>query len=115
VPEWPKGHASKACDVQASVGSNPTSSAKNIVVTAPASAPFRIRTRIRTAPFRIRTRTVPHPQRTRIRTRIRTVLGRKTVVLRSETYLRRKNYREGGRWGGGMISSRVQRWALPSQ
>ena len=102
MPEWPKGHASKACDVQASVGSNPTSSAKNIVVTAPASAPFRIRTRIRTAPFRIRTR-------------IRTVLGRKTVVLRSETYLRRKNYREGGRWGGGMISSRVQRWALPSQ
>jgi hypothetical protein len=87
VPEWPKGHASKACDVQASVGSNPTSSAKNIVVTAPASAPFRIRT----------------------------VLGRKTVVLRSETYLRRKNYREGGRWGGGMISSRVQRRALPSQ
>ena len=69
----------------------------------------------RSAPFRIRTRTVPHPQRTRIRTRIRTVLGRKTVVLRSETYLRRKNYREGGRWGGGMISSRVQRWALPSQ
>ena len=61
--------------------------------------------------IRTRTRTVPHPQRTRIRT----VLGRKTVVLRSETYLRRKNYREGGRWGGGMISSRVQRWALPSQ
>jgi hypothetical protein len=63
-------------------------------------------------------RTVPHPHRSapfRIRTRIRTVLGRETVVLRSETYLRRKNYREGGRWGGGMISSRVQRWALPSQ
>ena len=32
MPEWPKGHASKACDVQASVGSNPTSSAKDIVV-----------------------------------------------------------------------------------
>ena len=30
VPEWPKGHASKACDVQASVGSNPTSSARDI-------------------------------------------------------------------------------------
>src|SRR5680860_1113264 len=27
VPERPKGHASKACDVQASVGSNPTFSA----------------------------------------------------------------------------------------
>ncbi len=93
MPEWPKGHASKACDVQASVGSNPTSSAKDIVVP-----------RIRTV-FHIR-----HLRRARIRTvpRIRTVLGRKTVVSRAETYLRRKNYREGGRWGEGMMSSRVR-------
>ncbi len=30
VPERPKGHASKACEVQASVGSNPTPSATTV-------------------------------------------------------------------------------------
>ena len=82
MPEWPKGHASKACDVQASVGSNPTSSAKDIVVP----------------------RTVFHIWHLR-RARTRSVLGRKAFVSRSETYLRREKYREGERGEGETMSS----------
>jgi hypothetical protein len=34
MPERPKGHASKACEVQASVGSNPTPSATGEYIAA---------------------------------------------------------------------------------